>query len=337
MGQRLLQVAIVGAETLAGRDLYESLMEASLPMEAPRLLSVAPAASEEAWWDDGLEIQPLEAGSLRDVDLILLLASGADEAVREAVARGAVAIAATGTVTSQEAPLVFPGINDEDLDDLEDARLFRLPSAAAAQIAAVLLPLAAKVRVESVEVVALEAVAGQEGGLDELSMQTIDLLSGKEPHREVFPQRVAFNLISQGPASWDAATAREEAVAREVGELLGGGPASVSITTSWAPIFHGNTHYVTARTTPVLSAEAAREALQGEEALKVLDDPEHPVAPMPMLAVGDEAVHVGRLRLAEGTLRWISAADGLRFGVVSPMVSLAQELVTRGVVGRRGR
>lgn len=336
MGQRLLQVAIVGAESPAGRDLYESLAESLLPMEAPRLLSAAGATEEAAWWDDEEEVRPLEPGSLRDVDLIFVLAPGADEAVRQATSRGAVAIAAPHTVAAPDAPMIFPGVNDEDLDDHEDARLFQLPTAAAAQIAAVLLPLEAKVRVEAVEVVALEAVAGAAGGLDELSTQTVDLLSGKEPSREAFPQRIAFNLIPQGAPGLGASTEREAEVAEEVGKLLGGGPASVSITTSWAPIFHGNTHFVTARTATALSAEAAREALQEEEGLKVLDDPEHPVAPMPMLAVGDEAVHVGRLRQDGGALRWISAADGLRFGVVAPMIALARELIDRGAVGKAG-
>lgn len=335
MGQRLLQVAIVGAETLAGRDLYEGLTEASFPMEGPRLFSVNPDADAEAWWDDELALQPLEAESLQGVDLIFVLAPGAEEAVARATARGAVAIAAAGTAATAEAPLVFPGINDEDLEEHEDARLFLLPSAAASQIAAVLLPLEARARMEAVEVVALEAVAGAEGGLDELSMQTVDLLSGKEPEREVFPQRIAFNLIAQGEPAMGQPTAREEAIAKEVGRLLGGGPSTLTVTSAWVPIFHGNVHFLTARTAAPLAVEAAREAMREEEGLKVLDDPEHPVAPMPMLAVGDEAVHVGRFRAAGGALHWISAADGVRFGVVTPMIRLARMLWERGVVGRR--
>jgi aspartate-semialdehyde dehydrogenase len=77
---------------------------------------------------------------------------------------------------------------------------------------------------------------------------------------------------------------------------------------------------------------AARELLRAARAVKVLDLPGEAIYPMPMLAVNDDAVLVGRLRddpaMAPG-LSFILAADNLRKAGATNLVQLAEAMAAR--------
>lgn len=335
MGQRLLRVAIAGDVALMGRDLAAELSEQGFPMEEPTL--VAPGTDAEIGPEEDFAVVPWESGGFASMDLVFLLpgVQGEEELVREAIQSGALVVDASGREPGPDVPLIFPGINEEDLEEHERAQVVALPSPAAAQLAAVLLPVDARAVLTSVQVVSLEsAAAAGSPALAELSRQTVDLLSGREPEREVLPQRLAFNLIPMiGASGSDGTSTQERRTLVEVERLLGRTWESSSITSIWAPVFHGSTQVVTVETERPLGADGARELFSSEEGLKVLDDPALGVFPMPMLAVGDGAVHVGRIQGAGRGLRWVTVADALRFGLVEPMARLAWILLEKGRFG----
>lgn len=331
MGQRMLKVAVVGAETLPGQDLLESLFDEDFPMETPSLFTVGDEEATASLEDEDVRILPLTRGALTDQDLVFVLPGARPEPglLEEATRSGGIVLDASGQ--SKGAPLIFPGLNEEELEEHPDERILALPSPLAAQLAAVLLPLDAKATVRSVEVVALEPAAAKGlEGLDELSQQTIDLLSGREPGRKTFPYRLAFNLVPLvGRLETEGETDDERVTLEELGRLFGR-EVEGSLVSAWVPLFHGTTLFLTVRTERPLDREAARTALSEAEGVEILDDPEHQVVPMPMLAVGDSRVHVGRIRRQGESLHLISVADGLRFGVASPLVGLAKELLKLG-------
>lgn len=335
MGQRMLDVAVVGAETLAGRDLIEGLFEESFPMERPALFTTGDEVETAMLDDEEVQILPLDRGSLARRDIVFVLPGArADRGlVEEATRGGGIVLDAAGLFP--DAPLIFPGINDEELDEHEEAVIFSLPSPLASQLAAILLPLDARAKLRSVDAVALRPAAGEGvAGLDELSQQTIDLLSGREPVRNVFSQRLAFNLVPLvGKADDEGETDTEKAALDQLGRLLGRRPEG-HLVTSWVPLFHGTTVFLSVRTEMPLDRAAAKEALQAAEGVEVLDDPVQGVIPMPMLAVGDDRVHVGRIRRMGESLHLIGVADELRFGVAAPLLALARELLQRGRFSR---
>lgn len=331
MASRSLKVAIVGAATAAGRELGPALAERSFPMEL-RLFGGADDTDETIEIEG--EEQPLEAmarGSLRGFDLVFV-PPGADapaDEIQAARDAGAVVIDADGPPAA-DAPTIFPGINDEELEELESAkgRVIRIPSPTAAQLAKVLLPLQVKSGITKAQVVCLEAVSSAGiRGMEELSMQTISLLNGREPEVAGLPHRIAFNAIPQVDGfGAGGSTLREERVAAEVAALLGGEAPALSVTCVWVPVFYGSMQLLTLATGRPLDEAGAREAFDGDEEVKVLDDPSTGVYPMPMLAVGDESIQVGRVRATPAGLSLLSVADGLRWGTVLPMVRIAELL-----------
>lgn len=335
-----LHIAILGPTTVVGRELVVVLREEEIPIASLRLVGSEEEVGESVEYEDeAFKVEPFAPGCFDGIDVVLVppLADVPADWLQEAAAAGAVRIDASGR--DPEAPLLFPGINDEEIDELDALRgkAIAVPTSSAAQLAAVLLPLEAKAGLRRVDVVSLEAVSGfGVPGMEELSMQTVALLNGREPERTVFPHRIAFNLVPQiGTFEADGQTTSERRLADEVARLLGREAPLGSFTQSLAPVFYGTTHFVTVATERPLDPAAAREALAGGEGVKLLDEPAEGIYPMPTLAVGDEALHVGRIRQTAAGLSLLSVADNLRWGTVVPMVRLMRLLLEAGRIGAR--
>jgi aspartate-semialdehyde dehydrogenase len=87
---------------------------------------------------------------------------------------------------------------------------------------------------------------------------------------------------------------------------------------------------VNLRTARPLSADGARAALRASPDVKVIDSPEERIYPMPMLAVNDDAVLVGRVRedgSQENGLDLFVVADNLRRGAAGNAVRIAEAWV----------
>jgi aspartate-semialdehyde dehydrogenase len=73
----------------------------------------------------------------------------------------------------------------------------------------------------------------------------------------------------------------------------------------------------------------ARELLRAAPGVKVLDAPAEGIYPMPMLAVNDDAVLVGRLRARDDGLDLVLAGDNLRLGGAASAIGAARLLAER--------
>ena len=333
MDARTLDVVILGPTTVAARDLVPALRESEVSIGRIRLLGDEEEIGETI--EDGdnvLRVEKLEPAAIAGAHVVFVPPHvEVPRAIRDAAARaGAVVIDASGR--AGDAPIVFPGINDEELEEIEAVKgaTLALASASAAQLAAVPLPIEAKAGLQRVDVVSLEAVSGFGiPGMEELSMQTVSLLNGREPDRNIFPHRIAFNVVPQiGSFEAGGETLRERRIARELATLLGRELPALSITCAVVPVFYGTSQFLTVATERPLPAAAAREAFAGAETAKVLDEPKEGIYPMPTLAVGDdEALHVGRIRETPAGLSLLSVADNLRWGTVVPMVRLVELLL----------
>jgi aspartate-semialdehyde dehydrogenase len=179
-------------------------------------------------------------------------------------------------------PLILCGVNDELLEEKTE-RLFAIPSPSEAQLASVLLPLLGS-GISLADATFLLAVSSQgHEGVEELSQQTVALLGGRDAERKAFPQRIAFNLVPQldeGPL-----------VVSEVRRLLSDEKIELSVTSLVAPIFHGDLLSLSLARERAVPLAKSKQAFLDLPDFKVLDD--QGIAPMPMLAAGDEALHVG--------------------------------------------
>ncbi len=338
MAPRPLHVAVLGATGAVGRALLQALEESELPLRSLRLLaSDRSAGAEVEFRGEGERVEPVGEGSFAGCDLALF-AAGAAAARRwipAARAAGAAAVDLSPAFCDDpQVPLAVAELSAGALDAVGPGGLVACPGAPAAQLALALAPVSAAAGLERVAVVSLEAVsAGGQKGVEELEAELRAMLSFQEPPPpSVLPHRVAFNAVPQvGAFAAGGASDEEQRTVAELRRLLGHAGLPVSVTALSVPVFYGHTHVVSVRTTRPLSPEAAREALKAAPSVKLLDAPGEGIYPMPMLAVTDDAVLVGRVRAdasQERGLELVVAGDNLRRAAVNA-VAVARRLAER--------
>jgi aspartate-semialdehyde dehydrogenase len=303
MAHRPLHLAVVGATDLVGRAILEVLEDRNVALASLRLFTTDDTAAPTVEFrGDELPVAAPSDGAFRGCD-VALLAVG-PEAARALAPRiradGVLVVDGSDAFRADpDVPLVVPDVNPEAVIQAKGRGIVASPGPIAAAVSTVLAPLAREAGLERASIVALQSasIAGQPG-LDQLEREARDLLSFREPEAgKAFAARLAFNLVPlAGAVGADGSTAAERELATEPRKVLGLPDLRLSATCVRVPVFYGHAAAVTLATVRPLPAAVARELLREAPGVKVLDAPAEGVVPMPMLAVVDDGVEVGRIR-----------------------------------------
>jgi aspartate-semialdehyde dehydrogenase len=338
MPTRPFSLALLGATGAAGRAVLEVLEDRDVPLTEVRLLATAASAGQEIdFRGEPLKVRAVAAGAFRGCDLALLCAGAEASRAWAPVARAEGALVVDDSSAFREeagVPSVVPEVNPEALD-LATGGLVANPSSLAIALALVLKPLQAAAGLTQVICATYQAVSGAgHRGVEQLEREASDLMNGREPQPPArFPHRVAFNVVPQvGEVGADGLASEEAELARQARRLLGLPGLAISATAVRVPVFYGHAAALHLGLSRPLPPEEARALLRAAPAVKVIDQPGEGIYPMPMLAVNDDAVLVGRLRadaaLPNGLALFL-AVDNLRKGGATNLVQLAELLAAR--------
>lgn len=331
-----IDLAVVGADDALGDTVLELLAERGFPHGRVHALSAArrPEASVE-FRGEPLDLQTVHGFDFSTVELALFCASGAvaaEHAPRAAAAGARVIDASPRFRLDPSISLLLPPLN---ASGRWDTPLCAVPSAATVPLALALSPLDAAFGVELVGAVALYPVsASGNAGVRELAEQTQALFNQQPIAPEVYPKRIAFNVLARVDALGDGARSREEAaIAAELARVLESPGLQVSATCLQVPTFYGMGIAVSVRTRDPMAPGEVHDCLATAAGLRLMDDPEEGDDPAPATdAVSQDQVLVGRVRVGdEDATRldlWL-ASDNLRLGQALPMVQLAELLVEK--------
>jgi aspartate-semialdehyde dehydrogenase len=338
MAARPPNIAVLGATGAVGRALLQAIEDLDLPVGSVRLLaSERSAGTDVDFRGEPRRVEVLRAGAFQGKDLAFFAATAAVSRAfaDEAKAAGCVVVDLTPAFRADPTvPLVLPEVNPEALSGVAARGLVATPSPAAAHLALVLAPLHRAAGVERAVVTTLEAVSGAgQKGVEELEAEMRAMLAFQEPPTPTaLPHRIAFNVVPQIGAFGEAGASEEElGIVGDLRRLLGSS-VRLAATAVRVPVFYGHSQTVNLRTRRTLSAADARELLRKAPGVKVLDAPAEGVYPMPMLAVNDDAVLVGRLRddaTQDNGLELLVAGDNLRKGAATTAVEIAKLLAER--------
>jgi aspartate-semialdehyde dehydrogenase len=175
--------------------------------------------------------------------------------------------------------------------------------------------------------------------IEELNEQSRAILAGDEPEVEVFPHRVAFNVIPQVEtfADGDDYTTEERKVMRETRKILGASEEEmrISATCVRVPVVTGHSESLNVQTREPLSPEECRELLAAAPGVIVVDSPAEGLYPLAIDVAGRDEVLVGRIRRDPSHERclnlWV-VGDNLRKGAATNAVQVAELLVERDLV-----
>jgi len=300
-----INVAVVGAGGVVGRKVLEILEEREFPVG--RLLLMAgerTAGTALSYGGRRHTIQPVSADLFEGVDLAFFAvpAGASRELAPEAVKRGTVVIDKSNAFRSDpDVPLVVPEVNGEALRDHRG--IISSPNCSTIQLVMALAPLEWMSPLRRVVVSTYQSVSGTgRDAVEELDLQSRQVLAGEPVRPEVYPHRIAFNLLPHiddfGP---DHGYSREEMkLVNETRRILGRPDLAVSATTVRVPVEVGHAETVWVETERPVSPEEAREALEGMPGVIVEDCPERALYPTPVSASGRDEVFVGNaVQIAE--------------------------------------
>jgi aspartate-semialdehyde dehydrogenase len=230
-----------------------------------------------------------------------------------------------------DVPLIVPEVNAGDLGGYTDRLVVVSPDSPAVALAVALKPLHDAASVTRVVCSTFEPVAhAGRAGIEELQRQTVELMNGRSVENEVFPHRIAFNLLPQvGDLLAGGAARGERQVAAALRRLLGDHSLPVSITRICVPMFYGGALSVNVETAAKLTAAQAREILRVAPGIVLQDEPGSLQYPTPAEAVAQDATLVGRIREEESLNLldlWI-AIDNIRKGAAVNAVQIAELLI----------
>jgi len=328
------RLSIVGATGLVGREILRLVEERGFEYDDLTLFASSRSAGEELFCaGQRLLVRELTREDfLSSTDLALCSAGRAvSYNLREWAAGGDVVVVDNSSAfrMDPDVPLVVPEVNPAAL--LEHSGYIANPNCSTIQLVVALKPLHDAFELKRVVASTYQSVSGAgQSGMSELSAQSIALFNQGTVEQEVFPRRIAFNLVPHiGPFDDEGYTEEETKVTHETRKILGLPELGVSCTAVRVPVFAGHAESVMVELGRDAEVGELRDALSGFPGLRVMDDPSAEVYPTPVDCVHKDEVLVGRIRRDPSGPRsfhlWI-VADNLGKGAALNTLQIAEKL-----------
>jgi aspartate-semialdehyde dehydrogenase len=329
-------VAVAGATGAVGNEMIRILEELEFPVASLKLLASYRSVGKTLdFRGESLHVEELREDSFEGVDIALFSAGAAPSRkfAPAAAESGCVVIDnSSGWRMDPEVPLVVPEVNPHAVADYRNKGIIANPNCSTIQMVVVLKPIYDAAGIERVVVSTYQAVSGTgKKAMDELTEQTRNLLTFQEVTPEVYPHRIAFNCFPHiGSFLENGYTEEEMKMVHETHKIMEDPNIRVSATTVRIPVFYGHSEAVNIQTKRKLSAKEARVLLFQAPGVRVMDNPEERIYPMPSEAAGINDTLVGRIRedisIENGLDLWI-VADNIRKGAALNTVQIAELLV----------
>ncbi len=341
MTNRVYRVGIVGASSLAGKEVSDELGESLLAASNFVLLDDEDVAGQvTSAGDEPAFIQAIEHASFDRMDFVFF-AGGAEVTKKhwqDARRAGASIVDLTYALEREKdvlvrSPWVAEALASKAPNGGPEPDL-KTPAVVAAHPVAVLLALVtarlqSKLQLTSAAAMVLEP-ASEHGraAMDELHQQTVNLLSFQSLPREQYDAQVSFNLL---PALGEAAKinlkATEQRIRRHYAEISMGLLPALALQIVQAPVFHGYVASVLVEFAQVATVAQVEGALSGDH-IDVVSEESEP--PSNLSAAGQEDIMVRVTGEASGEEQgrrfwlWL-AADNLKLAALNA-IACATEL-----------
>lgn len=330
-------VAVVGATGAVGETMMRVLEERDFPVG-----TLYPLASERSagkivqFKGKNIRIQNLADFDFSKVQIGLFSAGGSisEEFAPKAAAAGCVVIDNTSHFRyDDDIPLVVPEVNPHRIADYKTRGIIANPNCSTIQMLVALKPIYDAVGIERINVATYQAVSGTgKEAIEELAVQTRDLLNGQPIKAEVYPKQIAFNALPHIDVFLENGYTKEEMkMVWETKKIFGDDNIVVNPTCVRIPVFYGHSEAVHIETRDKISAEQVTELLSNAPGVTVLDTRQAGGYPTAVTeAVDKDDTFVGRIREdishPRGINMWV-VADNVRKGAATNSVQIAEELI----------
>ena len=328
-------IAIVGASGMVGRKFLQVLEERKLPAKEYFLFSSARSAGKAIdFLGKKYTLIELTEHSLKGKGIdIAFFSAGAGTSAKFAplfAAEGAVVIDNSSQWrTDINVPLIVPEVNGEA--SLTHKGIISNPNCSTIQAVVALKPLYDKYGIKRVVYSTYQAVSGAGiSGYQDLE----NGIKGEPPKKFTAP--IFGNVIPHIDTFLpNGYTKEEQKMIFETQKILNDFSIKITATTVRVPVFHGHSESINIEFSVPCTLEGIRQALQEQEGIIVVDNPEKCEYPMPIDVEDKDEVFVGRIRLDEslqsGCNLWV-VADNIRKGAATNAVQIAEYLISKNAI-----
>jgi len=336
-------VAIVGATGMVGQEFIKILKQRNFPIYDIRLLASDRSAGKKIpFLNKEVEIKETSSEMLKDID-IALFSAGAEVSRHFspiAARLGATVIDNSSAFRMEpDVPLVVPEVNPEDIK--KHKGIIANPNCSTIQMVIALWPLHKVNPIKRIVVSSYQAVSGTgTAAVEELKVQSKQILDGETPIPHIYPHQIAFNLLPEIDVFMDNGYTKEEMkLVKETRKIMHAEDIDISATCVRVPVFTGHSEAVSVEFSQPISPDEARQILSEAPGVKLLDDPGISLYPQPWSSAGTDEVFIGRIRrdisCEKGLVMWV-VADNLRKGAALNAVQIAEELIRQNLVEAGG-
>jgi aspartate-semialdehyde dehydrogenase len=338
MTNKVYRIGIVGASSLAGKELSDELGTSLLATSDFVLLDVEDAAGQlTAAADEVSFIQRVEASSFEQMDFVFF--AGEAEITKKhwqsARKAGASIVDLTYALEREQgvlvrAPWVAEVLVEKTPSSLPDLNTPAVVSGhpVAVMLALVTAKLQTKLPLKSVAATVMEPASEYgRAAMDELHQQTVNLLSFQTLPREQYDAQVSFNLLPElGEAAKVQLGTTEQRIRRHYTGLGGDRLPGLALQMVQAPVFHGYVLSMLVEFAQAATVDEVESILAGDH-IDVVTRESDP--PSNLSAAGQEDIMI-RVRSADegekSTRFWLwLAADNLKLAALNA-IACATEL-----------
>ncbi len=333
---KLYNVAVAGATGAVGKEMLNILESRNFPINELKLLASKRSAGKKIKFKNKeYTVEEMTENSFEHVDIALFSAgaSRSREFAKYAVKAGAVVIDNSSAFRmDKDVPLVIPEINPEDI--LKNNGVIANPNCTTIIMLMAIKPLHNYAKAKRIIVSTYQAASGAGAqAMEELKNQAIAWANKEKIKAEKFPYQLLFNVIPQVDVFLDNDYTKEEMkMVNETRKILHDDDIKISATCVRLPVFRAHSEAVTVEFEKTIEPEKARELIDAFPGVKVVDDTDKGIYPMPLFVSGKDDCEVGRIRQDLNGNNWLSfwvAGDQIRKGAALNAVQIAEKLINR--------
>ncbi len=325
-----MKLAIVGATGMVGRTMLQVLEERNV-----QITELFPVASEKS---EGQEVfykgvayktTTLEKVLNQNLDFALFSAGGSisEEWAPKFAEKGITVIDNSSAWRMNEnCPLVVPQINLNAIGP--NNKIIANPNCSTIQMVMALAPLHKKFGIKRLVISTYQSVTGTGKAAVEQMEEERNTGSASDM---VYKYPIDKNCIPHCDVFLDNGYTKEEMkLVHETRKILGDNNIAITATAVRVPVVGGHSESVNVEFKNPFTLAQVKELLSQSPGVKLEDDIDNFVYPMPLNAINKDEVLVGRLRVDESqpnTLNMWIVADNLRKGAATNAVEILEGLI----------
>ncbi|XP_054775785.1 uncharacterized protein LOC129284356 isoform X1 [Prosopis cineraria] len=335
-------MAVVGVTGAVGHEFLSVLSDRNFPYRSIKMLASKRSAGRRLTFEEREHvIEELTPQSFDGVDIALFSAGGSIS--REfgpiAVERGTIVVDNSSAFRMDEnVPLVIPEVNPEAMDHIKlgmgTGALIANPNCSTIICLVAATPLHRRAKVLRMVVSTYQAASGAgAAAMEELELQTREVLEGRPPTCKIFKQQYAFNLFSHNASVLSNGYNEEEMkMVKETRKIWNDKDVKITATCIRVPVMRAHAESVNLQFEKPLDEDTARDILKNAAGVAVIDDRESNHFPTPLEVSSKDDVAVGRIRCdmsQDGNLGldMFVCGDQIRKGAALNAIQIAEMLL----------